>query len=197
MFTIAFDVGVKNLSYCIIDEDFNVVNWDIIDITRGLDKKSCKNFHILASSLFQQLQSHFSYDMCIDYVVIENQPAFKNPSMKSIQMCVYSFFAMRNLHLERKIKLSFIAASTKVKLAENLCSDMVEEIKAKYKTKYTYNKKISIYCATKLMSECDIVNEELCASFQNSKKKDDLADAFLLSLVFKNYLKQSHNINNN
>ena len=199
MSTIAFDVGVKNLSYCIINEDFKIIHWNIINITAGLDDKSCKDFHILASSLFQKLQSHFGYDMHIDSVVIENQPAFKNPTMKSIQMCVYSFFAMRNLHLEKKIQLSFIAASTKVKLAEKICCDIVDEFKAKYKNKYTYNKNISIYCTNKLINDCDLdmIDDELSTTFALSKKKDDLADAFLLNLVSKNYLKRRHIIENN
>lgn len=200
MLTVAFDIGVKNLSYCVMDEHFKVIEWNIIDVTKHLDDKSAKNFHVLASSLFSQLQAHFSHDMSIDSVVIENQPAFKNPTMKSIQMCVYSFFAMRNLHLvERKIKMSFIAASTKVKLAEKLCTDVVEDIRKRYKNKYTYNKKISVHCATKLVNDCDLgmVDEKLCTDFSNSKKKDDLADALLLSLVFKNYLKQNRHITNN
>jgi hypothetical protein len=42
-----------------------------------------------------------------------------------------------------------------------------------------------------------MADEEFSATFAKSKKKDDLADAFLLNLVTKNYLKRKHNIENN
>ena len=36
-----------------------------------------------------QKKEHF---LDVDLVVIENQPALKNPTMKSIQMMIYSYF---------------------------------------------------------------------------------------------------------
>lgn len=187
MLTIAFDVGVKHLSYCGLDEDSKIRHWGIIDITEGIDPKMCKDFHVLAVSLFDHLKHHFNDDMDITNIVIENQPVYKNPTMKSIQMCLYSFFAVRNMDSDRKIKLSFIGASTKVKLAEKLtnesCPNLIKELKERYKSKYTYNKKVSIECTSNTIRDRHLADVETFEYFNNSKKKDDLADAFLLALV--------------
>lgn len=188
MALIAFDVGVKNLSYCVLD-DSSVISWNIINVSDGIDEKSSKDFHTIAEALFSKLDSHFS-DVDVSHVVIENQPVYKNPTMKSIQMMLYSFFAMRNLKREHNIKLSFIAASTKVKYAERVlkenCPDDLNELK-KTKNKYAYNKKSAVHCV-KLMIESSSeihFDDHLVTRFSDSKKKDDLADAFLLALVHK------------
>lgn len=188
MLTIAFDVGVKNLSYCCLDQDGKIAHWEVINIKEGLDEKASKDFHVLSQRLFEKLHQHFNYDKDIREVVIENQPVYKNPTMKSIQMLVYSFFGMRNIHLERKINMHFIGASTKVKLAEKylnvVCPDMTTQVKNRYKNKYSYNKHVSIRCVDRLLSdEGALSDESFRRLFQSSKKKDDLADALLLGLV--------------
>ena len=187
MLTIAFDIGVKNLSYCCLDSDGKICQWDVINIKEGLDEQSSKDFHVLSEKLFEKLLQHFNYDKDIGEVVIENQPVYKNPTMKSIQMLVYSFFSIRNLHLERKIKMYFIGASTKVKLAEKnlnaICPDITREIRGKYANKYSYNKHVSIKCVEQILSNEEISDERSTDFFYTSKKKDDLADALLLGLV--------------
>lgn len=186
MSLIAFDVGVKNLSYCVLD-DSSVISWNIINVTDGLDEKSSKDIHHIAEALFCKLDTHFS-DVHVSHVVIENQPVYKNPTMKSIQMMLYSFFAMRNLKTEQNIKLSFIAASTKVKYAERLlkehCPNDLMEFK-QTKNKYTYNKKTAVHCVKLMIESSSEINfdDHLVTRFFDSKKKDDLADAFLLALV--------------
>lgn len=185
MSTIAFDIGVKNLSYCCLNEFGDITQWDVINVTEDLDAKQSKDFHSISHSVFENLQKHFNYDTDIAEVIIENQPVHKNPTMKSIQMLVYSFFGIRNLHLEKKIKLHFIAASTKVKLAEKYLKDECDALRQRYTQKYTYNKKVSVQCVEKMILENSIKTEELISNFKTSKKKDDLADALLLALVHR------------
>lgn len=38
---IAFDVGISNLSYCILDENEKIKEWDIIDLTNKLPEYTC------------------------------------------------------------------------------------------------------------------------------------------------------------
>ena len=40
---ISFDVGIKNLSYCILDNNSNIIEWDIIDITDNEEFVCCFN----------------------------------------------------------------------------------------------------------------------------------------------------------
>ena len=184
VFILAFDVGIKNLSYCLM-EDCNILDWDLIDLTDDgkegttTSKAKKQDMQTLSSILFQKLQEKF--DSCeIQHVIIENQPVFKNPIMKSIQMLIYSFFAYKRAIESRQIEaVTFVAANTKVKYAEAHLQKIGAEVE-KHSNKYKYNKKISIQCTS------DIVQNqgELAEWFENHKKRDDLADAFLLGLSY-------------
>lgn len=174
---LAFDVGIKNLSYCLI-EDESILDWDLINLVE--DGKTKKNdLHELSSILFHVLKEKFEH-IDIDYIIIENQPVLKNPTMKSIQMLIYSYFAYLK-HIEQRdiTGINFIGASTKVKLAEKILKEKGIEMD-KCSSKYQYNKKISIKCTSELLIN---TNEELHDFFISHKKKDDLADCYLLALV--------------
>jgi len=174
---LAFDVGIKNLSYCLI-EDESILDWDLINLVE--DGKTKKNdLHELSSILFHVLKEKFEH-IDIDHIIIENQPVLKNPTMKSIQMLIYSYFAYLK-HIEQRdtMGINFIGASTKVKLAEKILKEKAIEMD-KCSSKYQYNKKISIKCTSELLLN---TNEELHDFFISHKKKDDLADCYLLALV--------------
>ena len=118
---LAFDVGIKNLSYCLI-EDESILDWDLINLVE--DEKTKKNdLHELSSILFNVLKDKFEH-IYIDHIIIENQPVLKNPTMKSIQMLIYSYFAYLK-HIEKRDTkgINFIGASTKVKLAEKILKE--------------------------------------------------------------------------
>jgi hypothetical protein len=57
-------------------------------------------------------------------VLIENQPSFKNPTMKSISISLYDYFLIRGI-LDKEItksnisKVKFMSPSNKIKLAED------------------------------------------------------------------------------
>ena len=173
---LAFDVGIKNLSYCLI-EDESILDWELLNLVE--DGKTKKNdLHELSSILFHALKEKFEH-INIDHIIIENQPVLKNPTMKSIQMLIYSYFAYLK-HIEaRDMTVNFIGASTKVKLAEKILKEKGIEMD-KCSSKYQYNKKISIKCTSELLIN---TNEELHDFFVSHKKKDDLADCYLLALV--------------
>jgi hypothetical protein len=182
---LAFDVGIKNLSYCLM-EDCDILDWDLIDLTddgsestTSKAKKQKQDMQKLSSTLFEKLQEKF--DNCqIDHVIIENQPVFKNPRMKSIQILIYSFFAYKRVIEDRQIEaVTFVAANTKVKYAESHLQKIGIEIE-KCENKYKYNKKISIQCTSEIVQN----HEELAEWFANHKKQDDLADAYLLGLSY-------------
>ena len=37
MYYLGWDVGIKNLSYCLLDSDKNIIDWNIIDLTNKVD----------------------------------------------------------------------------------------------------------------------------------------------------------------
>jgi hypothetical protein len=90
----SWDVGIYNLSYCILEQDdiskeIKILKWDIVNLVdNDAQKKNrtllFKNIPIKLNQIPELLE--------VDYVYIENQPVLKNPQMKSIQMILYSYF---------------------------------------------------------------------------------------------------------
>tara|TARA_B100001175_G_C19455636_1_gene613649 strand:+ start:623 stop:1294 length:672 start_codon:yes stop_codon:yes gene_type:complete len=118
---LSWDVGIKNLSYCILEKDnesnIDILQWGIINLQENDELK--KNRNLLFENIPRKL-SELDYLLDVDKVVIENQPSLKNPQMKSIQMIVYSYFIMYGKVLsnnENKISdIDFCNASNKLKV---------------------------------------------------------------------------------
>jgi hypothetical protein len=179
---LSWDIGMYNLSYCIIERKETesgmrdeIVDWNIVNLIE--DEEMKKNKIRLFENIPRKLQEYPQL-LDVDVVVIENQPSLKNPLMKSIQMIVYSYFLIvgkivgggkedEQYYIER---IEFCSASNKLK---NIC-----------KTKMNYNekKKMAVeYTASYLKEKGDEKNSHFFASH---KKKDDLADSLLQGLYY-------------
>ena len=118
---LSWDVGIKNLSYCILEKDdesnIDILQWGIINLQENDELK--KNRNLLFENIPRKL-NELDCLLDVDKVVIENQPSLKNPQMKSIQMIVYSYFIMYGKVLsikENKIsEIDFCNASNKLKV---------------------------------------------------------------------------------
>jgi hypothetical protein len=91
---LSWDVGIYNLSYCIIEKnnetsELTVLDWDIVNLVDNELMK--KNRNLLFENIPRKLHE-LPQLLDVDIVVIENQPSLKNPQMKSIQMILYSYF---------------------------------------------------------------------------------------------------------
>ena len=86
MKVLAFDIGIKNLAFCSISEN-KITKWKILDI-------SADNFNNTSKNLIASLHDEFP-TLDYDVVLIENQPTLQNPTMKSIQMIIYSAILMQ------------------------------------------------------------------------------------------------------
>jgi hypothetical protein len=185
---LSFDVGIKNLSYCLIENE-SILDWDLINLitedeSKSKSKSKKNSIYQLSSILYKELQGKFE-DVAIDHVIIENQPVFKNPTMKTIQILIYSFFEYRRTLCELPInEIGFVGANTKVKFAEDYLQNLDMSVE-KVKNKYAYNKRISTLCSQHLIRSQDSLHEW----YQEHKKKDDLADAHLLALAYLKRLK--------
>ena len=143
---------------------------------KNIDKMSMDDFRLKLISCLEErpnlLQS--------DFVVIENQPAMKNPRMKTIAGCVYDYYTIRGI-FDKKITKSliktvkFMCPSNKLKLANT--GDTMELVKLKGDDSKTYKltKQLGIkYCSEMIQHLPDRI-----VQFNSHKKKDDLADCFL------------------
>tara|TARA_Y100000389_G_C17467858_1_gene527359 strand:- start:1153 stop:1884 length:732 start_codon:yes stop_codon:yes gene_type:complete len=237
---LSIDIGMKNLSYLVIDIEYvnnkiqyDIITWDNVNVmhsytnlnyisleynkwkkrdllccidslnldvepsidTKKLNKKDlqliiknhlkCNNIKKQQSIDYQYLvkmvSQHFDSVLKnvitdIDQIIIENQPCFKNPKMKSMQMIVFTYFCLIPL---TKYKIGFISATEKLKYCKS--ENFIKIIP----TKYTQRKQTSVDITLKLLN--DRYNYNLPNIWKKSNKKDDLSDVFLQSLAhFKN-----------
>ena len=218
---LSFDVGIKNLAYCEITPEIEILNWGIINLNENPIccmnlKKPCEkqashcmeindekkyycSGHINHKSLkvdkkVKKKKLNTNHDICklsqicikklrllnlenIKHVLIENQPALKNPVMKSVQMIVYTFFVMDGIMKESSPieNIHMVNARNKLKVYKG------PKVPCNKSGKYAQNKYLSVEY-TKNMIENE--KHEMKDIFEKSKKKDDLADAYLQGIYW-------------
>jgi len=109
----------------------------------------------------------------IDKVVIENQPVLKNPTMKSVQIVLYTYFQINRKTLEFN-EIRCFCARNKLGLYDGTT------IENKYKSEYANRKYKSVEQTKYFIKDF----KDWSIFFMNENKKDDLADCFLQGLVF-------------
>jgi hypothetical protein len=219
---LSFDVGIKNLSYCLLDDKENTIeDWGIINISvdpvcehcmkgdkqcdktakfiidevklcsshiklkKYKDQKSKKVKKVknpileIGKNIVEKLDAKNNF-LDVHVVLIENQPALKNPTMKTIQMILYSYFLINGVtnNLSPIETIEMINARNKLKAYKGPIIEC--EIKDKYKrTKYLGIK----YCEWMIL-ENENIKQEYRDLLEQSKKKDDLADAYLQGMFW-------------
>jgi len=134
--------------------------------------------YTLGKMLYRKLDKHPNI-LQAKYICLENQPAAKNPTMKSIQMILYSYFVMKVNMGELVLRdLIMMSAKNKLKLYKNEYGELPSEI-VNHKDRYQKNKKSAVYITSKYLEN---EHEEKWQNFyeNNKSKKDDLADAYLM-----------------
>tara|TARA_Y100000768_G_scaffold388267_1_gene383151 strand:+ start:18541 stop:19407 length:867 start_codon:yes stop_codon:yes gene_type:complete len=116
----------------------------------------------------------------VDNVVIENQPALKNPKMKAISDTLYTWFIIRGIIDEPKIKnINYCSPSNKLKIDEDNSVKLLSNTKNDTE-KYKLTKQLAIIYCNQIIKD-DKKNYDF---FNKKKKKDDLADALLQGIYF-------------
>ena len=111
-----------------------------------------------------------------EIICIENQPALKNPVMKTVQMILYSYFMIEGATKNKPVEqVHMINARNKLKVYKG------PPVECKFKEKYKKNKYLSVEYTKNMILNQDNKFIEL---FTESKKKDDLADAYLQGIYF-------------
>ena len=137
--------------------------------------------HDLKLSLLNKLDTYKDLFLKVDVVCIENQPTFKNPTMKAISDVLYTWFMIRGL-VEKEAngstisKLTFFAPSNKLKIAGKTedINDQIDQAD-KAGSKYKKTKELGITNCTEFIKW----NQPYLDHLNTFKKKDDLCDAFL------------------
>ena len=175
---ISFDVGIKNLAYCICDENMTIIKWDIIDLL-NVDNK-CSFCDKNADLLF------YKYKMCKDHKGKVNEvkePLVEITDKKSTSECVSCGKAAKcklgNSFLCNVHRKSFETKNYKVK-ETNVSCDKISTAQFKYNL-------VSAIDKLPELLDIDVVLIENQPSFKNPKMKaiaDTLQDYYLIRGVF-------------
>jgi hypothetical protein len=111
----------------------------------------------------------------IDTIIIENQPVLKNPTMKSIQMLIFSYFLLNKLEKNKDYDIKLFNARRKLKIYDG------PKITLNEKNKYKERKLLSIKYTEYFL---DKYNNNYNDFFIANLKKDDLADSYLQGLTY-------------
>lgn len=214
MIIVSFDIGIKNLAYSIIHYDnqekekeqymllklMRLQEWHKIDL-----QSSKYDLQRITSNLLEVLDN-IAYNEIEDihndkvHVVIENQPALKSPTMKSIQIVIYTYFnticKYNNLSLQTKLvsakgKNKYIDSFSEFsEFMNNEASRFLREHEAgrmkripKDKQGYAKNKDDSVQFTRWLFNNI-ICDDEHKNELESLKKKDDVCDSFLQGLYY-------------
>ena len=182
MIILSFDVGIKNLAYCIYDSQLKVIlDWFVLDCSVAKNENN-------VLKMIQELDFN-SQLLNVDLILIEKQPSF-NPQMRIISNCLYVYFTIRIIYeQERKIRILYYSPKKKL----NLCLEtdsyqknkdiLKKRDKVSRAQRYRNNKKAAIEQTAIILKESEF-NNKYSDYYNNSKKKDDLADSFLQILSF-------------
>jgi len=163
MIILSFDIGIKNLAYCMIDTETNdILDWNILDC-------SGTNETLTVIKTLDEI----NYILEADIILLEKQPSF-NPKMRNISTALYVYFTLRIQH-EKNALCKIMFYQPKYKL---MCSNT--KIEHKTKNKYLQNKKLGIEHTRELIK----THQDF---FEKHKKKDDLADCYLQAISYTKF----------
>jgi hypothetical protein len=183
---IAWDVGIKNLSYCVYARDHTILAWDDLDtsIRRGtslsVTVKKLTEFldGFCASEQFTSIRPRISH------CVIENQPK-RNPTMRVVSGILGTYFMVKYgwppLYFNPAHKLAGVDIGQAFEFGE-------KSRKRRWGSKeaanaYRMRKRASIE-ETRRLLQTDVRFRDWLQFFERHRKKDDLGDTLLMARAF-------------
>jgi hypothetical protein len=158
---LSIDVGIRNLAICAIDElTCEIKHWDV----DGVPPQH-------SDGLFLSLRKHLDdrpWLLHATTILIEKQPN-KNKKMVSVQHFLNAYFLIK-----------CPVSTTIIYDAKHKVTDCVGAGREMYKKR----KNAAIERCWEFLNEDGAVNRHWLLMFQDSKKKDDLADTVLMGLSF-------------
>jgi len=147
-----------------------------------LTSASTKSLDELGTELYRRLENTPSFRRKIDCILFENQPAFKNPKMKSIQMMLYSYFLLKRTLADPATsmdigELRFYIAKRKLEV-KGITVDSALFDKKEYSDRKVLGRIIAKAVLEKIGDHANIAR--LC----EYKKQDDMCDCFIQGVEY-------------
>lgn len=233
---LSFDVGVRNLSYCLLaspsppkksglDIDtrisaWSVYDWGCADILDEAGSKAKKVYSVKATTLIRYLLQylHKKFGALFDSglpapklaVLVEDQPR-GSKKMKMISYAIVTYFETRAVMNDWKIPIDTVSPKEKLGLCDQLDVETekparilktpakpkptpkpkvvktvptTKQLKERAKGKRYRNNKWRAVQGCKMAMEMVVIDQTNKDVFNSSKKKDDIADAFMQGLWY-------------
>lgn len=168
---LSFDLGVKNLSFCLLDRECHIHEWEVVNILENRTKtKRVKYITIekcvtyLVDYLLQKKWDN------ITTVLIEAQPGggrSGNLRMKTLSHAIQTFFHMNG------VEVKFISPKRKLELCGGACKDKSSKVR------YQEHKRRAIVTADEIVKDT-----KWSKFFRSLKKRDDAADSLLQGIWY-------------
>jgi hypothetical protein len=139
----------------------------------------------LSEELFSRLDEKIDDFLDVDEVLIENQPVYMNPTMKTISSLLYAYFYVKGINDKENTKsniknIFFCSPSKKLEFSPKTSKNEIKKISQKESEIYPITKQISVlYCTNVFMTD-----KPDCVKFINAHdRQHDMCDAFLQALT--------------
>ena len=161
---LSFDVGTKNLAFCILDEQ-TITHWNVIDV-------KCKSSDDICSRIVDTLDEYPDL-LLADLVLIEKQPS-KNNKMRIVEALLNAYFVIKGVNNPSSLISKVLVYSSKHKLGStNLRGSL----------NYRERKKLGMTRCQEFLTRSS-QPDQFISLYSSSKKKDDLADCLLQALSY-------------
>jgi hypothetical protein len=176
----------KKAKWSSLDNQFHLcqVHFNQYTKKKKLPKRNCNTIKIeeIMLCMWKVLDSN-SHLLEVDEVIIENQPAKKNKTMKAVADSVFNYFLCRGIIDKERTKstitkVSYISPSNKLKCNESNTNEVLSGKNSS--EKYRLRKKLGIEYCREILKD----NKEKIDYFNSHGKKDDLADSFLQGVYY-------------
>jgi hypothetical protein len=153
---------------------------------KKIKKIKCNSFPIekIFLNMTKIFDANYKHFLQIPTVLIELQPVYLGPKMKSVSNHLFSYFMIRGI-VDKELNnsltqyITYMSAKSKLTIDDENNVDIMTKDK-KQSEKYKIHKQMSQDYTRKLLQN-DPVNLEY---FNSQSKKDDLADAYLQCIYY-------------
>lgn len=187
------DPGTVNFSYCLIDIiKIKIIFWENKCISKSIketDEKVCTALYHCLNELYEKL-INFLNDLNSEIknqviILIESQPKVNYRTIKMSGQ-VQMFFVHKKIDAlsSNNIFKKIIGYHARNKLKYYEPEEGDPEIKKNYKSAYYKNKQIAKQHCSIVIKRLEDPESEFIKFYESSKKKDDLADSYLMGLSY-------------